>query len=854
MKHDHIVIKHANVHNLKAIDLSIPKEKLVLITGPSGSGKSSLAFDTIYAECHRRFVESLSTHARQFLDVLDKPDVESIEGLSPAIAIEQKSLSRNPRSTVGTISDVYDLFRLFFARLGTPHCYQCKCPIIAVTNSQIIKQVLEFPPQSKLSILSPILRDRPGDHQSLVRMLLSQGFARARWNGTDVRLEDITTFDPHIAHNLDLYIDRIVLKDGVKRRLADAIELSTALSQGLVQVLCQSTDEKDSTYLFNTRFACTNCHITLPDIEPRIFSFNSPHGACSNCAGLGYQQEIDRTALPLSDEIEDDETQSESPSVLDHPICPACKGSRLNLVATHVRFLDHNIASLSDLSIAQALMFFRQLPLNTTQKLIAEKIMREILSRLTFLKLVGVDYLSISRPVITLSGGEGRRIRLANQIGSALSGVIYILDEPSIGLHAHDHAKLLGTLTRLRDQGNTVIVVEHDLTTISQADHVIELGPQGGRLGGKIIATGTPQQITDNLDSLTGCYLSGAKTVRNNHLLKPGTWGWVKLEGCKKNNLQNITVKFPLGCLTCVTGVSGSGKSTLVMDVLYHTVVRRLNRLPGKYKWVKKASGLEKIDKLVHIDQSSIGRSPRSNPASFTGIFTHVRQLFSQVKEAKIRGYLASRFSFNIKGGRCEACHGAGVKQIEMHFLPDVYITCPDCQGQRFNQETLEIYYKGKTIAQILQMTVEEALIFFQAIPPIAEILGVLQAIGLGYLTIGQSSATLSGGEAQRIKLSRALAKRDTGNTLFVLDEPTAGLHLDDTQKLIDVLLRLRDKGNTVVIIEHDLHMINCADYVIDLGPGGGINGGNLIASMVPKKLPTVKDSLTGQCLLHLFQ
>ncbi len=932
MKLDHIYIKNAKEHNLKSISLKIPKEKLVVITGPSGSGKSTLAFDTLYAECHRRYVESLSSYARQFLDIMDKPEVELIEGLSPAISIQQKKAGNNPRSTVGTITEIYDHLRLLFARIGSPHCPLCGREVSSFTTSKIINKTISLPAGTKVSILAPVIRERKGEYSSLLKMMLKQGYTRVRIDGETYRLETPPTLDKNHKHTIEIYLDRIVIKEGIKRRVSDGVELAIKLAAGLVTIENNTTRESE---LYNTKLGCPKCDISICDIEPRIFSFNTPHGACPTCAGLGYSEKFIPNSLiadpslniyegaltPLKatgkegwaiqqlecvakhykfdiktpfDELTDKQqdillygsgeqkisfnlksehtklkskepfegiiprlerlSQKEShrdelKKFMGKELCEECQGTRLNKTAMAVRFQNQSINDLTSQSIKQLLLFFKKLRLSQLQEEIGAPILKEITARLSFLQNVGLDYLSLSRGGNTLSGGESQRIRLATQIGSALSGVIYILDEPSIGLHPRDHSKLLKTLVQLKEMGNSILVVEHDEETINQADYIIDLGPEAGVKGGQVVAEGSPAELMNNPESLTGLYLAKKLSISTSNQIPLKAKNYLTLRNCTKHNLKNIDAAIPLRQFTCITGVSGSGKSTLIMDLLYNAVSSHLNRRREPPICVERVEGLAHIDKIIHIDQSPIGKTPRSNPATYTNIYGPIRDLFASVPESKVRGYKSGRFSFNVKGGRCEACAGDGTIKIEMHFLPDVYVKCPECQGKRYNQETLEIFYKGKNMADVLAMTVAEAYQFFSAIPTLKRRLSVLIDVGLGYLTLGQSAPTLSGGEAQRIKISKELAKRDTGNTLYILDEPTTGLHLNDIKKLIEILHSLRDKGNTLCVIEHNLHVVKNADHVIDLGPEGGKNGGTIVATGTPLEIAKCKNSLTGQYL-----
>jgi excinuclease ABC subunit A len=919
-----IVIKGCRQHNLKNIDLEIPRDKLVVITGLSGSGKSSLAFDTIYAECQRLYVESLSAYARQFLGQMDKPDVDSIDGLSPAIAIEQKTTSKNPRSTVGTVTEVYDYLRLLFARIGRPYCYKCGREITAQTVQQITDAVMALPRETRIQVLAPIVRGRKGEYKKELMAAAASGYVRARVDGVIHELAEPVPMDKKKKHDIEIVIDRLVIKPGVERRLAESIE--TALRQADGVVLINLADRK-ADQLYSEKLACIYDNISYPEIAPNSFSFNSPQGACPTCDGLGgllefdpglivpnpnlslregaikpwakrtsyqYFQMLDTVARTCGfnvntpfkdlkpsqqkmllfgsaenggrsgkgaackpfegilsllkqryDETDSFATQWELEQYMSYQTCPDCKGSRLRPESLSVKIADLNIHDITKMSIKQALAFFTNLKLSEKESAIAQRILKEIRERLGFMVHVGLDYLTLDRASATLSGGEGQRIRLATQIGSSLVGVLYILDEPSIGLHQRDNRRLLDTLFRLRDLGNTVLVVEHDEETIRLADHVIDMGPGAGVHGGEIVAQGTPDQIKTVERSLTGQYLSGTAFISVPAKRRRSDKAITVIEAAE-NNLQNLTVPFPLGVFTCVTGVSGSGKSTLVVDILYRALAQHLYRSTersGKHKDIK---GLEHIDKVIDIDQSPIGRTPRSNPATYTGVFSPVRDLFAQLPESRMRGYKPGRYSFNVKGGRCESCEGDGLIKIEMHFLPDVYVTCDVCHGTRYNRETLDVRYKGKNIAEVLAMTVEQAYEFFQNVPAVKSRLQTLMNVGLGYITLGQSATTLSGGESQRVKLSKELSRRATGRTLYILDEPTTGLHFADTQKLLDMLNQLVDSGNTVVVIEHNLDVIKTADWIIDLGPEGGDRGGRIVAQGTPEDIAKSKESSTG--------
>jgi excinuclease ABC subunit A len=826
-----IIIKGAREHNLKNIDVTIPRDRLVVITGLSGSGKSSLAFDTIYAEGQRRYVESLSAYARQFLEQMGKPDVDSIEGLSPAISIEQKSTSHNPRSTVGTVTEIYDYLRLLFARVGRPSCFQCGEEITAQTVQQMVDAIGLLPEGSKFQLLAPIVRGRKGEYRKELLDMRRAGYVRARIDGQLVDLGEDITLDKQKKHTIEIVVDRLVMKPGeaMARRLADSVETSLKLAGGLVGVLT----DNGKVSLYSEKLACIRCGVSYPEITPRVFSFNSPHGACPACDGIGY-------AMTPGSQDDEDFTLLEP--------CEVCKGARLRPESLSVKLAAQSIAEVTHLSVRAAADFFSSLKFTERELVIAHRILKEIRERLGFLVNVGLDYLTLDRAAATLSGGEGQRIRLATQIGSGLVGVLYILDEPSIGLHQRDNRRLLQTLLRLRDLGNTVVVVEHDAETMMAADHLLDMGPGAGTHGGQVIAQGTPTDVMGNLDSLTGQYLRGTQMVslpRRERKAK----GLLSIVGAKKHNLKGMTAKIPLGLLTCVTGVSGSGKSTLVLEVLFHSLSQLLYQKKPKIDGCKELLGADALDKVIDIDQSPIGRTPRSNPATYTGLFGFIRDLYSNLPESRVRGYKPGRYSFNVKGGRCEACQGDGLIKIEMHFLPDVYVTCEVCKGQRYNRETMEIHHKGKSIADVLNMTVDDAVEFFEHIPFIKRKLDTLHDVGLHYVKLGQSATTLSGGEAQRVKLSRELSKRPTGRTLYILDEPTTGLHFADVQRLLDVLDRLVEAGNTVVIIEHNLDVIKNADWVIDLGPEGGDRGGEIVAEGPPKELAKSKRSYTGQVL-----
>jgi len=921
IKQDRIVIQGARQHNLKNLDLSFPRNALVVITGLSGSGKSSLAFDTLYAEGQRRYVESLSAYARQFLEMMDKPDVDHIEGLSPAIAIDQKVSSRNPRSTVGTVTEIYDYLRLLYARIGHPHCPSCGRPVTAQTVTQMVDQILSRPAGERFIVLAPTVQDRKGEYRKEIARILKEGFTRIRLDGEVREIETLDEIDRKKSHRIEIVIDRLTVREGISQRLSDSLETGLRHGNGMVTIFFP---ESGTDMILSEKQACTLCKISLPEITPRLFSFNSPYGACPQCGGLGVLMEVDpallvpfpdlsfaESAIKLLDhrsfsefrsrtmrfveqeglslftpfsKLPDEQRQhllygkpasrnqprfpgivwmlqdahhrgnlsvwakAELENVMSEKDCEECKGSRLKPEALSVTVNNKNIHAFSELTIRAGIDFLDGLQLSPMEQAISERIVREIRTRLSFLKEVGLDYLTLSRSAQTLSGGESQRIRLATQIGSGLTGVLYILDEPSIGLHPRDNQKLLSTLAHLRDLGNTVVVVEHDEETIRLADHVIDMGPGAGKLGGEILAQGTPLEIEKDPRSITGDYLSGRKSIYRKKTRREPK-GWLSLIGATEHNLKNIDVHFPLGLMTVVTGVSGSGKSTLVLDILYKRLAKVFygsRERPGKCTEIR---GVDQIDKVVHIDQSPIGRTPRSNPATYTGLFTPIRELFAQVPEARARGYEAGRFSFNIKGGRCEACQGDGVLKIEMHFLPDVYVTCDQCKGLRYNRETLEIRYRGKTISDILQMSVVEALEFYQPIPSVRTKLVTLGEVGLDYIHLGQSATTLSGGEAQRVKLAKELSRRSTGRTLYILDEPTTGLHFADIQKLLDTLNQLVEQGNTVIIIEHNIDIILNADHLIDLGPEGGDRGGEVVTTGSPEEVMRFKGSHTGQAL-----
>ena len=908
---DKIIIHGARQHNLKNIDLELPKNKLIVITGPSGSGKSSLAFDTIYAEGQRRYVESLSAYARQFLGLMEKPDVDSIDGLSPAIAIDQKTTSKNPRSTVGTVTEIYDYLRLLFARVGKPHCPECNNLIASQSPEEIAEQVLKFPQGTKLQILAPVIRGKKGEHRDIFEKINRMGYPRVRVNGEIYMVEEVPKLEKNKKHTIEIVVDRIIIKDGIRTRLVDSIEQALKLGDGLV-IVNNLSENKD--YIYSEKFACPEHGFSIAELSPRLFSFNSPYGACPECKGLGVIHKIDVDALvdynrsvieafritdsfyfkyikgmildilyyngvnkytkfkDLPEEVKDEllleiiphlerkylETDNEKQreeleKFIREVTCPVCHGARLRREALYVLINGKSIWDVVRMNIKQAYEFFDEFensPMSEKDRIIGEKIIKEIKERLKFLLDVGLDYLTLERSATTLSGGEAQRIRLATQIGSKLSGVLYVLDEPSIGLHPRDTAKLINTLKELRDLDNTVIVVEHDPETIEEADIIVDMGPGSGVYGGEVVAVGTPQEIVENEKSLTGKYLSGKlKIPVPEKRRKPDPEKKLVIKGAKEHNLKNIDVEIPLGLFVAVTGVSGSGKSTLIYDILWQAAKNRFhhrNEYVGKHDAIE---GWEHIDKVINVDQSPIGRTPRSNPATYTKVFDNIRALFAATPEAKLRGYTPGRFSFNVKGGRCEACKGDGVVKIEMHFLPDVYVTCEVCGGKRYNKETLAVEYKGKNIADILDMTVAEALEFFQNVPSIRNKLKVLYDVGLDYIKLGQPATTLSGGEAQRIKLTRELSKRDTGKTLYLLDEPTTGLHSHDVEKLIRVLNKLVEKGNTVVVIEHNLDVIKNADWIIDLGPEGGEGGGQIVATGTPEEIAENEYSYTGKFL-----
>ena len=939
-----IRIAGARTHNLKNVDLTLPRDQLIVFTGLSGSGKSSLAFDTIYAEGQRRYVESLSAYARQFLSMMEKPDIDHIDGLSPAISIEQKSTSHNPRSTVGTVTEIYDYLRLLFARAGTPKCPDHNVTLEAQTVSQMVDHVLELPEGTKLMLLAPVVTERKGEHVQLMADLQAQGFVRARINGEIYELDQPPALDLRKKHNIDAIVDRFKVKteEDLRLRLAESFETALRLADGVARVAYMDDDDAEE-ITFSDRFACNICGYSLTELEPRLFSFNNPTGACPTCDGLGVKQFFDpervvvspglslaggairgwdrkttyyyqmiqslashydfdietpfnelskklqdivlhgsgtdkieffyansrgmqikklhrfEGVLPNLDrryrETESSAVREELSKFLNSQACPSCGGTRLNEAARHVFICDHSLPEITSLSVGHVREFFDTMKLDGWRATIADKIVKEISDRVGFLSDVGLDYLSLDRSAETLSGGEAQRIRLASQIGSGLVGVMYILDEPSIGLHQRDNQRLLGTLTHLRDIGNTVIVVEHDEEAIMSADFVVDLGPGAGVHGGQVVAAGTPEEVKQEPRSLTGQYLSGKRAIELPESRTPNNPDkQIRVLGATGNNLKGVDASIPIGLMTCITGVSGSGKSTLVNDTLYKAVAEEINRASRNPAPHKAVEGLGAIDKVIDISQSPIGRTPRSNPATYSGLFTPIRELFAGTQEARSRGYMPGRFSFNVKGGRCEACQGDGVIKVEMHFLPDVYVPCDVCRGQRYNRETLEIRYKGKNIHEVLDMTVEDAAVFFQNVPVVARKLQTLMDVGLTYIRLGQNATTLSGGEAQRVKLAKELSKRDTGNTLYILDEPTTGLHFHDIEQLLGVLHRLRDHGNTVVVIEHNLDVIKTADWIIDLGPEGGDGGGEIIASGTPEDVAATKGSFTGEFLKPLVK
>ncbi len=935
-----ITIRGAREHNLKGFDVTIPRNQLVVVTGLSGSGKSSLAFDTLYAEGQRRYVESLSAYARQFLERMEKPDVDSIEGLSPAIAIEQRTTSRNPRSTVGTVTEIHDYLRLLYARAGKPHCPVCGRPIASQTPQQMVDRILAYPRDSKIQVLAPLVRGRKGEFRKELDELKRKGFLRVRIDDEMRDLDAPISLDKKVAHTIDVVVDRLVVRTGIERRLADSLATALGIGEGLVLITGGPTGEE----LMSERFACIEHGTSLPELTPRMFSFNSPYGACPGCDGLGTKLFFDEElvvpdpkkslaggaiapwqrknedgssayagvieglvkhlgvdpATPWAElpakarngilrgtgpeeiefvyrtsrsettyrkawegvipslegryrQTESDWVREDIERFMSVRPCPDCKGARLRPESLAVRIAGRSIRDVESLSISAAHSFLKNLDLKPRERAVAERIVKEAGERLRFLEDVGIEYLALDRAAATLSGGEAQRIRLATQIGSALSGVLYVLDEPSIGLHQRDNDRLIRTLERLRDLGNTVIVVEHDEAMIRAADWVIDMGPGAGLHGGEIVAAGTPAQLESNAASLTGAYLSGKRSVPVPETRRAPSSRWLAVKGASLNNLKNIDVRIPLGCLTCVTGVSGSGKSSLIIDTLFPAIEQRLLGTRSAAGATARIEGLEHLDKVIDIDQSPIGRTPRSNPATYTGLFAPVRELFAELPESKVRGWGPGRYSFNVKGGRCEECGGDGIVKIEMHFLPDVYVTCDACHGQRYNRDTLEVTYKGKSIAQVLDLTVDEALEVLGAVPPIRTKLETLKQVGLGYVRLGQQATTLSGGEAQRVKLARELAKRATGRTIYILDEPTTGLHFDDVRKLLEVLQRLVDQGNSVIVIEHNLDVVKSSDWIVDLGPEAGDRGGELVAEGPPEKIAQVTASHTGRFLRPLL-
>jgi len=837
-----IVIKGARVHNLKNIDLEIPRDRLVVITGVSGSGKSSLAFDTLYAEGRRRYLESLAADARQFLRQLEKPDVDSIDGLSPAIAVQQKAGSYTPRSSVGTVTEIYDYLRLLFTRIGEPSCFRCGREIRAHTVEQIVDQLLTLPAQTRVLVMAPIASDSKGDQRERLSELAREGFARVRIDGTVRELSEEIRLEKGQPHQIDLIVDRLVLRQGAEKRLADSLEIASRMGAQVIKIGMQKVhdDEPAEELIFSQTFACVQCGISLPEITPALFSFNTPQGACPACAGLGVGSKQHRG--PQGNEQK-----------TDAQLCGQCGGTRLKKESLAVKLGGKSIAEVASLPVNQALAYFTSLDLDERRKRIGRRALGEITDRLDFLLQVGLGYLSLDRPSLSLSGGEAQRVRLATQIGSSLAGVLYILDEPSIGLHQIDNARLLALLKQLRDQGNSVIVVEHDPEAILAADHVIDMGPGAGDQGGEIVAQGTPQELARDGHSLTGQYLSGRLEVTM-PLRHKGSGDFLVIKGSRQHNLKNLTVEIPVGTLTCVTGVSGAGKSSLVMDTLYNAMAARLHRAKAKVGAFDALIGSELFDRVVGIDQAPIGRTPRSTPATYTGLFDPIRELFAQLPEARVRGFRADRFSFNARAGRCDACAGDGVVRVDMNFLPEVAVTCDICKGSRYNRETLAVKYKGRSIADVLAMTVNQALQLLNTIPAVYAKLRTLREVGLDYLRLDQAASTLSGGEAQRVKLARELGRRTTGRSLYVLDEPTTGLHFDDVRKLLELLHRLIDEGNSMVVIEHNLDIIRSADYVIDLGPGGGAEGGQVVAKGTPGDIAAVDRSATGQYLRKLLK
>lgn len=835
---DTIKIRGAAEHNLRAVDLNLPRDSLCVITGLSGSGKSSLAFDTIYAEGQRRYVESLSAYARQFLDQMRKPKVELIEGLSPAISIEQKTVSKNPRSTVGTVTEIYDYLRVLYANIGRPHCPKCGRAIAQQTVGQIAEIILSWPEDTKFMVMAPIVRGRKGEYRQEFEDARRQGYVRARVDGKIIELDDPPKLNKKLKHEISLVIDRLTVLPEMRGRLLDSLETALRKADGLVEI--QKPDE-DKPRLFSEKFSCPECGTSVEEMTPRLFSFNSPYGACAKCKGLGVLM------VGEEDSVEDEGEPVEE-------ICPECRGLRLRPAALSVKIGDNNIAECCRRTVGEAVIWFNKLELNSREESIGRQVLKEIRERLVFLQRVGLDYLSLDRRSGTLSGGEGQRIRLATQIGSQLTGVLYVLDEPSIGLHQRDNQRLIDTLKQLRDLGNTLIVVEHDEHTIREADYVVDLGPGAGRLGGHLVAAGPPDDIIRSPESITGSFLRGDSRIElPTTRRKPERGRQLVIRGAREHNLKNLDVPFPLGTFICVTGVSGSGKSTLVTDILFRALCNKLFNSTQPIGAHDKIDGLNLVDKIVDVDQSPIGRTPRSNPVTYTGVFSVIRDLFARLPESQIRGYGPGRFSFNVKGGRCEACQGDGMIKVEMHFLPDVFVECQICHGRRFNTETLEVKYKDKSIADVLEMTVEEATGFFSPVPSIAHKIDTLNSVGLGYITLGQSATTLSGGEAQRVKLSKELSRRGTGRTVYILDEPTTGLHFEDVRKLLQVLQALVDQGNTVIVVEHNLDVIKSADHVIDLGPEGGEKGGRVVAAGTPDEVAANKNSVTGHYLAEVL-
>lgn len=865
---DGILVKGAREHNLKNIDAFIPRDRITVITGLSGSGKSSLAFDTIFAEGQRRFVESLSTYARQFLDQMKKPEVDAIEGLSPAVAIDQKSISTNPRSTVGTVTEVYDYLRLLFARVGIPHCPTHGLALEGQTPQEIVDAIMAMKKGTKFLLMAPVVRGKKGEFQAEFAKWAKKGFTRALVDGEWIDLENASKLARHKTHDIDLLVDRLIVEEKFLGRIKESLNLSLSLAGGLVKI---ETVEGGKIDVYSIHRSCPECGHTVPDLEPRLFSFNNPRGACETCNGIGNLsfQEVEQEGTWTGDpgerrqtkvtryyyknkRVGDEGSDDEDEEAIDEyaiVVCPDCKGTRLNANARHVRIGPFNIADVSELPASEIKQWIESTELNSRQQKIGEKILQQILYRVNYLNRVGAGYLSLSRPTRTLSGGEAQRIRLATQVGSGLVGVLYVLDEPSIGLHPRDHHRLLEMIQEIRDRGNTVLMVEHDEETIRLADHLIDMGPRAGRLGGHILAVGHPRDLIEDAASLTGQYLSGRKRIQLPSQRRKGTGERIRLEGATGNNLKDVTLELPLGTLTSVTGVSGSGKSTLIIDTLYRILAKEFNGSSLKPAPYKKISGLDHIDKVIEINQRPIGRTPRSVPATYVGLFPMIRDLYASLPESKIRGYRPGHFSFNVKGGRCEACQGAGQIRVEMHFLSDVFVKCETCQGRRYNREVLNVRYREKSIADILDMTVEEALEFFTHHKQIHRKLETLHRVGLDYMTLGQSSTTLSGGEAQRVKLSRELSKRGTGQTIYILDEPTTGLHFEDVRKLVDLLQQLVDQNNTVIVIEHHLDVVKVSDYVIDLGPEGGKSGGRIVASGTPEAVAKAKDSITGEFL-----